>query len=210
MPVENPFFTKYHKQISFVRHNGRKAIHSILRTTAIMISFGLLIYHAALDEITESNHALLINLFWYLGPNFLLTMVSTLALPHWTSHFLTCAGLIGICCASTSEAQKNTDLVLWALRIAAVVNLVVDGFFLELPNVMMWDVCYRVLTAFIVQVIRHGYWTSPFIWWSMSFQLLVAYYLKTGQIILLAGLASIHYKKQMVRMTNTKKDGYSK
>jgi hypothetical protein len=156
-------------------------------------------YQAAVAEVMIDNLALVSYIFFSYSPLISERMVAELCLPHWTSHFISCIAVWILC--SPPEGIKDRALsFLPPLRIAYVVGVLIDGFSDQQPRIMRLPPSVRMQLVFIILAIRRGFWNSHFLGLSLGLQVLLAD-LPGDLLLVLIGLASLNYKRQLVLKT---------
>jgi hypothetical protein len=176
----------------------RIIIDTLTRDLAILASFTRVVYRAALDEALGDTVALGSYLFFRYCPMIVGRFIVEVSLPHWTSHLVTIIGVWQIC---TPARKDETVVPLNLLRVAAVVGFVVDGFSQEHAAIMMIPGTMRMLLVFLLLMIRGGYWDSTLLWFSLMVQILLAFVFSFDQILIMIGLASLNYKRNLALNT---------
>lgn len=177
---------------------GRIIIDALTRDLAIFASFSVVVYRAALDEALGDTVALGSYLFFRYCPMIIGRFIVEVSLPHWTSHLVTMIGVWQIC---TPAKNDETVIPLNLLRVAAVIGFVVDGFSQEHAAIMMIPGTMRMLLVFLLLMIRGGYWDSTLLWFSFMVQILLAFAIPFDQILIMIGLASLNYKRNLALKT---------
>ena len=182
---------------------GDKAIptHNLIvfsflrRLSLIFTSFMVSMYQAAVAEVMVDNLALASYIFFRYSPLISERMVAELCLPHWTSHFISCIAVWILC--SPPEGIKDRALsFLPLIRIGYVLGVLLDGFSEQQPSVMRLPPSVRMQLVFVILAIRRGYWNSHFLGLSLGLQILLSD-LPGDLLLLLIGLASLNYKRQL-------------